>query len=195
MPGRQALCCVSCGSPLRHAPTGRPRRFCSQACRQRDYARRRSTVTRSRNWRDNWHTPEQLRLRVLSEHPISLDAAACADSALVPNYLGPDHEQVSRRDALQCDWASLAGGGVIWLNPPYSAPLLQTFLATAIATVEQGTTVLSLLPVATSSRWWFTFVTSQPCRVEFIPYRLAFGGPHASGRPAPFASALVSWGR
>ena len=29
--------CLVCGEPLQHKPTGRPRRFCSPACRQKDW--------------------------------------------------------------------------------------------------------------------------------------------------------------
>ena len=29
--------CLVCGEPLEHKATGRPRRFCSDACKQKDY--------------------------------------------------------------------------------------------------------------------------------------------------------------
>jgi hypothetical protein len=57
---------------------------------------------------------------VLARWPLTLDAAACGNNTLVPGYLGPDHPDPARRDALEFeDWAGLAGGGVVWLNPPY----------------------------------------------------------------------------
>ena len=33
----EALFCLVCGRDLEHKPTGRPRRFCSARCKQRDY--------------------------------------------------------------------------------------------------------------------------------------------------------------
>ncbi|WP_040509409.1 helix-turn-helix domain-containing protein [Gordonia soli] len=41
-PGPDAPSCASCGSPVERSARGRPRKYCSQACRQRRY---RQTVT------------------------------------------------------------------------------------------------------------------------------------------------------
>lgn len=39
--------CLVCGAPLEHQATGRPRRFCSNACRQKDYREIRKWASRS----------------------------------------------------------------------------------------------------------------------------------------------------
>lgn len=127
------------------------------------------------------------------EWNIALDAAACAQSRLVPDYLGPDHVVPARRDALTRDWHALADGGAVYLNGPYTPSLLRQFLAKAVETSTQGTDVVGLVPASTDTRWWHDYVTSSRASVEFLRGRLRFGGPHATGGPAMFGSALVVW--
>lgn len=183
--------CLSCREPIEQPTTGRPRVYCSQACRQRTYASRSR-----RRPRNEWYTPPEVRDRVLTEWPIALDAAATADCALVPDYLGPDHDDPARRDSLVFDhWAGLAGVGAVWLNPPYlPSNHLAAFLARAAATAGAGATVVGLVPASTGTRWWWTHVVESGAQVEFLRGRLAFTGPHATpGQTAPWASALVVW--
>lgn len=37
--------CIVCGKPLKHKPTGRPRRFCDDACKQKDYRELKAWVS------------------------------------------------------------------------------------------------------------------------------------------------------
>jgi hypothetical protein len=143
--------------------------------------------------RDSWWTPAPLRERLLAEWDITLDAAACAQSRLVADYLGPDHVVPARRDALVRDWHALAEGGAVYLNGPYTPSLLRQFLAKAVETATQGTDVVGLVPASTDTRWWHDHVTSSGADVEFLQGRLRFGGPHATGGPAMFGSALLVW--
>lgn len=115
------------------------------------------------------------------------------ESALVPEYLGPDHVDKARRDALTVPWGAFAGDGAVWLNPPYSVPLIRDFLAKAVETALAGTKVIGLVPASTDTRWWHDFVTVPRAQAEFIVGRLRFGGPHSTGGPATFGSALITW--
>src|SRR5262249_38508946 len=140
--------------------------------------------------------PPEVRQRALAEWPIKLDAAACEVSTLAPSYLGPDHLEPGRRDALAFDdWSKLADGGTVWLNPPYMpTATLSAFLARAVATAKRGTTVVGLVPASTGTRWWWTHIVDTGADIEFLRGRLAFGGPHSeAGTVAPWASALVIW--
>jgi hypothetical protein len=133
---------------------------------------------------------------VLEKWQVGLDAAAEVDSAIVPSYLGPDHVDPERRDALAYeDWASLAAGGVTYLNAPYlPIALLRGFLQRAVATAAAGTTVVALLPASTGAAWWWDFIIEPGATVEFLRGRLAFEGPHARpGGTAPWSSAIVEW--
>jgi hypothetical protein len=183
-----------CGSAIfQPALAGRPRVYCRQACRQRAYNRRLAAPPAPRLTRDDWWTPASVRTEVLSRWPVKLDAAASAASAIVPEYLGPDHVDPLRRDALAVSWADLASDGTVYVNPPYSSTLLRRFLERSVSTAAAGVPVVGLVPASTSSLWWAKFITAPGAVVEFITGRLRFGGPHATGGPAPFGSALVYW--
>jgi hypothetical protein len=133
---------------------------------------------------------------VLERWDVTLDAAACQESRLVSNYLGLDNPESGRRDALEFDdWTDVAGGGVVYLNPPYlPAPTLDQFLATAVGT-SLTSPVVALLPASTGAGWWWRHVIEGGAQVEFLRGRLSFTGPHATtGHVAPWASALVIWG-
>jgi hypothetical protein len=131
----------------------------------------------------------------LERWPITLDAAATAESRIVEEYIGPDHPVRTRRDALTTYWPDHAGEGVVWINPPYRPVLLRRFLSKAVETATAGTPVVALIPASTGSIWWHENVVNVGAEVEFLQGRLRFGGPHSGGGPAPFSSALVHWGR
>ncbi len=194
MTGRRKVC-AACPESIEQPSTGRPRLYCSDACRQRAQAAR----NRRRRFRSEWWTPPQVRTRMLDEWPIGLDAAACGPSALVPTYLGPDHPDPGRRDALAfAHWADLAPGGTaVWLNPPYTpAATLGQFLSRAVVTAHTGRTVVGLLPASTGTAWWWEHVIDAGAQIEFLRGRLSFGGPHAGagrGTTAPWGSAIVVW--
>ena len=129
---------------------------------------------------------------VLHRHGIRLDAAALARNALVPDYLGPDHTDPARRNALGFQsWNDLARGGGVWVNPPYQPTQdLRGFLGRAAATAAAGTEVAALVPYSPATRWWSETVEAPAARVEVVG-RLAYGGPHSNGGRAPWASALL----
>ena len=188
--------CGHCENRLPAAlPTGRPRAFCGAACRKRAHRERERNLRAKLADRENWWTPDTLRQRLLSEWNITLDAAATVPSRLVPAYFGPDHIDPERRDALAVavSWAEYSGGGVVYLNPPYATLKLRRFLSKAVETSRTGTQVVGLIPASTDTKWWQEYVTIPGAEIEFLVGRLRFGGPHASGNPAMFGSALVVW--
>jgi hypothetical protein len=66
---------------------------------------------------DTWTTPQTLFDELNKEFNFTLDAAALKSSAVVPNYLGPDHEYEWRRDALTVEWGGASGGGRSFPKP------------------------------------------------------------------------------
>lgn len=188
--------CGACKTPLVQPPTGRPRVYCSVACRQNAWKRSRSQRSHTGVDRSQWWTPPEVAQRVL-QLDITLDVAALRESALVPSYLGPDHEDPARRDALagDVDWAELAGPGRCFMNPPFDVPRLSRFLAKAVTTSsEGGVDVIGLVPASPCTRWWNRWITDVGAAVEFLPGRLAFRGPHfREGGVAPWGAALVEW--
>jgi hypothetical protein len=150
---------------------------------------------RKRRHRSEWWTPQSIRTRLHAEHDLTLDAAACAESTLAYEWLGPTHPDATRRDALAFPhWADLAAGGVVYLNAPYTpAPFLGSFLRVAATTRDAGTTVVALLPASVGTHWWHEGVIDAGAEVEFLRGRVTYGGPHSTGSPAPWPSALVTY--
>jgi phage N-6-adenine-methyltransferase len=134
---------------------------------------------------DTWSTPRDFFDKLHKEFNFTLDAAALRSSAVVPNYLGPDHEYGWRRDALTVEWAGASEGGAVWLNPPYGREIGK-FMRKANEEAKKGITVVCLVPARTDTKWWWDSVIMH--EVRFVKGRLKFGGQKNS---APFPSALV----
>ena len=138
---------------------------------------------------DTWTTPKDFFAKLHEEFNFELDAAALRSSAVVPNYLGPDHDYLWRRDALTVEWSNASGGGAVWLNPPYGRAI-KDFVAKADAESKKGITVVCLVPARTDTNWWWDSCIHH--EVRFIKGRLKFGGQKNS---APFPSAVIVMGK
>jgi len=134
---------------------------------------------------DTWSTPRDFFEKLHAEFNFTLDAAALRSSAVVPNYLGPDHEYGWRHDALTVEWDGASGGGAVWLNPPYGREIGK-FMKKANEEAKKGITVVCLVPSRTDTKWWWDSVIMH--EVRFVKGRLKFGGQKNS---APFPSAVV----
>jgi site-specific DNA-methyltransferase (adenine-specific) len=133
---------------------------------------------------DTWTTPKDFFDKLHQEFNFTLDAAALKSSALVPNYLGPDHDYGWRRDALTVEWGGASEGGAVWLNPPYGKAISK-FVAKANLESTKGVTVVCLVPARTHTRWWWDSCIHH--EIRFIKGRIKFSG----AGPAPFPSAVV----
>jgi len=83
-------------------------------------------------------------------------------------------------DGLEIDWEDKT-----YINPPYSKPL--PWVEKAIEESENGKTIVMLLRMDTSTKW---FAKLQEAGAVFLWFngRLRFGD---TGKPAPFPSMLV----
>jgi len=70
------------------------------------------------------------------------------------------------------------------VNPPYSEPL--PWCERAVAEARRGKTVVMLLRVDTSTRWFHEWVLPF-AELRFLRGRLRFDGVH----PAPFSSMIA----
>lgn len=138
-----------------------------------------------------WTTPRDLFDHFNESYGFILDAAAMKDTALCPDYLGPDHDDPARRDALTANWPT---DGSIWLNPPYDR--CAEFLVKAEEAGDQlhkiRDAVICLIPARTDTRYWHRTVFPLASRIWFIQGRLKFGG---GKNAAPFPSAVVEFTR
>ena len=171
---RQRRC--PCGRRFNLAATGRPRRFCSDACRQR--AHRRKHTAKPAVWHrrqsDEWATPRDRFDEWDREFgPFTLDVAATAENAMCEQYF------TIQDDGLAREWT-----GTVWCNPPYSS--VGRWVEKAYASSLTGTTVVCLVPARTDTRWWHQF--AEKGEVRFIKGRLRFSEAKSV---APFPSALL----
>ena len=124
--------------------------------------------------------------KVNAEFNFTLDAAALSSSTLVPdNWYGPDHPDLSRRDAFTREWCEESSGPV-WLNPPYGR-VIKDWVRKAAFEACHGVTVVCLVPARTDTAWWHDYCIDA-YEIRYIRGRLKFGNQKNS---APFPSALV----
>lgn len=134
---------------------------------------------------DTWTTPVDFYNKVNKEFNFVLDAAALESSALCDKWYGPDHTDLNRRDAFNCDWTEDANGGNIWLNPPYGKTIGEWVAKAKLEALKGKSKIVCLIPARTDTSWFHD--SCIEFEIRFIKGRLRFGG---NGR-APFPSALV----
>jgi phage N-6-adenine-methyltransferase len=154
---------------------GRPRKYKSNADRQRAYRKRLKRSVHFRSDTDLYSTPQALFDALDQEFGFTVDVCALPDNAKCPTYYSPD------QDGLQRVWA-----GVCWCNLPYGT-VIAKWVQKAYEASIAGTTVVCLVPARTDTRWWHTYVLPY-AEVRFLQGRQRFS---ESGNSAPFPSAVV----
>jgi phage N-6-adenine-methyltransferase len=166
--------CRQCGTPITQPNTGRPRQYCSKACRQKAHASRGRVPVYFSHQRDDWTTPLDLFQELDAEFGFTLDAAATAENALCASYF------TAEDDGLDQEWS-----GTVFCNPPYSQ--VAKWVEKAHRASLDGVTTVLLLAARTDTRWWHGFVEGK-AEYRFVKGRLTFGSATNS---APFPSAVV----
>jgi hypothetical protein len=163
------------------------------------YYLRQARERSARGSRSRYFTPEDLREAVRRSQQLptpTLDIAAVRESAFCPAYLGPDHTDPARRDALspEVDWAEEAGpDGCCWANPPHEPRELERFLQKVVETSARCD-VVGIIPADPTTKRWIRWVKNAGARWEPIPGRVRFTGPHSQdGQDAPMGVAIVHW--
>jgi phage N-6-adenine-methyltransferase len=168
--------CRRCREAFPVAATGRPRLYCSGACREaaRRQRQRNGTSVHFSSATAEWSTPQELFDELDAEFDFELDVCATAGNAKCNRYF------TQADDGLAQKWR-----GVCWMNPPYGAGI-GAWVRKAYESSLLGATVVCLLPARTDTRWW------QDCcaagEVRFLRGRLRFNGANTG---APFPSAVV----
>lgn len=168
-----------------------------------------------------WGTPADLFGALHATFRFTTDVCACHYNAKLPRYIEPPAEVIEAYMAIQqvvqpsgavrtqdmrrakqalmaaqrkalasADWTR--DRGPVWMNPPYGDEI-PLWVAKAVVTARQGTTVVGLLPARTDTGWWLQSVLAAR-DIWFIQGRLRFVLP--SGKvlsSAPFPSAVAVW--
>jgi phage N-6-adenine-methyltransferase len=171
----------SCRAAIVAAPTGRPRRFCSSACRSAAFRRRARRPVHLRSGSVEWATPIDVFEKLNAEFgPFDLDVCATAENTKVAS-----HYFTIADNGLDQEWT-----GTIWMNPPYTRAIC-AWVAKAHAAAQAGATVVALLPSRTGTKWFRDYcLGASECR--FLPGRLHFNDGAGS---ATFASIVVVFRR
>jgi len=135
--------CPRCRNPLPSQAAGRRRRYCSPACRQAVYHKRRKRSVHFSSRTSEWSTPPELFARLDVQHGFTLDACATAANAKCAAFFD------RKADALRQRWQ-----GRVWCNPPYGRAIGQ-WLRKAWESVQSGDAerVVCLVPARVDTAW------------------------------------------
>lgn len=126
---------------------------------------------------DEWYTPEAYidSARDVLER-IDLDPAS---NPRAQKVVQAKRWWSKSDDGLGRPWA-----GRIWLNPPYSQPLVQQFIDRLLEQWDEGSVeaAIVLLNASTDTGWWHE-LAAEAASVCFTRGRISFVGP--DGNPAP----------
>lgn len=120
---------------------------------------------------DEWYTPPALieSARQVLEG-LTLDPASC-----------PEAQQVIKAEQFytaQDDGLSQLWGGKVWLNAPYSMPLIERFTVRLVQEYQSGevTAAIALVNNATETNWFHRLAANCTRRLDFKG-RLSFWNP------------------
>ena|SRR5690242_3521038 len=132
--------------------------------------------------KDKWETPEPLFKQLDDEFNFTLDPCCEIETAKCPKYYTIDDDGLSK------DWS----GETVFCNPPYSNGNIDKWMEKCYReSLKQKTTVVALVAVSTSARWWHMWVINK-AELRFIERRVKFvGAPYT----ATFSSVIVVFGR
>lgn len=74
------------------------------------------------------------------------------------------------------------GGGVNFVNPPYSKKLKEQFVIKAIEESKKGKTCVMLLPVSTSTKLFHEWIKPNAKEIRFLKGRVKFIGINTKGK-------------
>lgn len=128
---------------------------------------------------DLWSTPQDFYEKLKQEFDFQVDVCALPENAKCDKYFTPGE------DGLQQEWI-----GICWMNPPYGRRISLWVKKAYESHVNNGATVVCLLPARTDTKWWHDYCMKG--EIRFVKGRLKFGG---SKNSAPFPSAVVIFGK
>lgn len=128
---------------------------------------------------DEWYTPQWIIERL---GPFDLDPCSPTNRPFDTASVHVTKEQ----DGLQYDW----GTGRVWLNPPYSRPLIEEFVK-KMAEHDNG---IALLVNRQDNVMWQEVIFPTAASMLFMRHRVKFIHPEGK-KSSPFTgSCLVAWG-
>ena len=125
---------------------------------------------------DEWPTPQDFFDGLNREFGFNLDVCSTHENAKCEAHFTRDDNGLLR------SWS----GSVCWMNPPYGRDIKQWMAKAHDAAMNDGATVVCLVPARTDTAWWHEYAMKH--EIRFVRGRLKFGDATDS---APFPSAVV----
>ena len=133
-----------------------------------------------------WRTPPEIFEPLNAEFGFQVDAAALANSALLPEWYGPDNPDESKRNALDADW----GKRMVWLNPPYGREVGKWGKKAWLESTK-GSFVVVLTMACTDTAWWHDYAW-RASEIRLVRGRIRFLRADGSrANSAPKGSAIL----
>jgi len=127
--------------------------------------------------KDRWETDPDIFKQLNNIYNFTLDPCCEEDTAKCHKYY------TEKENGLTKKWV----GEVVFVNPPYSRGNIDKWMEKCYNESLNGTEIVALIPVSTSSHWWHNFVWNKS-KIHFYRGRLRFVGAPFT---APFSSCLA----
>lgn len=138
-----------------------------------------TTFERTNNPTDEWYTPKEI---IDALGPFDLDPCA----AIKPLWATARHQYTKNDDGLSKEWF-----GRVWLNPPYSRPLIEQFVR-KMADHNNG---IALLFNRSDSKMFHEHVFDRATAILFMRSRVRFYRPNGTQAGSPgCGSVLIAYG-
>jgi phage N-6-adenine-methyltransferase len=133
------------------------------------------------NTNDEWYTPVEI---IQSLGKFDLDPATSLEA--YGQNRSAKHFYTAKEDGLKQDWR-----GRVWLNPPYSNPLMQQFLR-RMGEHDNG---IALVFAKVEAKWFHDIVFRHASAIKFLYDRVRFYRPDGTrGLQPRNASLLIAYG-
>ena len=124
---------------------------------------------------DQWATPKALFDELDKEFNFETDVCASVENSKCIKFFDENE------DGLKQEWA-----GSCYMNPPYGKTIKDWVAKAYLSSVNNGATVVCLLPARTDTKWFHDFCIRG--EVRFLKGRIKFGDAKCG---APFPSMIV----
>lgn len=129
--------------------------------------------------KDKWETPTKIFEQISKQYNFTLDPCCEKHTAKCPKFY------TEQENGLLQNW----NGETVFVNPPYSRGNIDLWMKKCYEESLKGITIVALIPVSTSAKWWHKYVWNK-ADIQFFKGRIRFVGAPFT---APFSSCLAIW--
>lgn len=136
--------------------------------------------------KEDWETLQLLFDELNDNYNFNWDLASSDANAKCVNHFTVGDDSLSQ------DWSVLEGN--LWLNPPYGRDLKHWVKKAYESSLHRSGLLVMLIPSRTDTSYWHDYIFDK-AQIKFIRGRLKFENGGVASQPAPFPSALITFGR